>query len=257
MISLENVSFSYNGDLVLDDISFSVSTNEVVGIIGPNGAGKSTLLKLLDRLVIPSKGQIFLDNLLLKSYSHKKLARMIGFVPQTFMTVFDFSAYELVLMGRYPHQRPLEFESSEDRQIVQQVMEITDCYHLKDRKFLTLSGGERQRVVLASALAQEPSVLLLDEPTTALDLKHQVHFYSILRKLREEKEITILTVTHDINLAIQFCQRILVLKKGQMIVDGPVNQVIEKKLLEDIYETEIDILYQPDSQSPVILPKHF
>ena len=105
MISLKNVSFSYNGEIVLNDISFSVSTNEVVGIIGPNGAGKSTLLKLLDRLLIPDEGQILLDNLLLKSYPRKKLARMIGFVPQTFMTVFDFSAYELVLMGRYPHQK--------------------------------------------------------------------------------------------------------------------------------------------------------
>ncbi|GAB4374122.1 MAG: Fe3+-hydroxamate ABC transporter ATP-binding protein FhuC [Calditrichia bacterium] len=254
MIDVHELNFAYNGTPILKELSFSVKKGEFVGIIGPNGAGKSTLLKLLDGILFPQSGSITIDDKPLGQFNRRALAQMIGFVPQEFTTAFNFTALEIVLMGRFPYQRAFGFESAQDREIACQAMQTTDCWYLRDRGILTLSGGERQRVVLASALAQSPKILLLDEPTTALDLKHQVHFYRILTKLRQENNLTILTVTHDINLTAQFCQRILILKEGQLVADGAVDQVIQKEILESVYETPMHIFPHPVSKLPVVLP---
>lgn len=253
MINAEHLTFSYNGAPVLDDLSFSVDSGEMVGIIGPNGAGKSTLLKLLDRILLPSAGSVFIRRKQLGGYSRRELARVIGLVPQRFSTAFNFSAGEIVMMGRFPHQSAFGFDSEQDREIAARAMQATDCYELRKRNFLTLSGGEQQRVVLASALAQEPQILLLDEPTSALDLRHQVHFYRILEKLSREQGITVLTVTHDVNLAAQFCPRILVLKNGRVVADGGVHEVLQKEILEAVYQTPLQIIRHPRTGLPVIL----
>ncbi len=254
MIKVEDLGFSYNGAQVLSRLDFSVAAGEFLGIIGPNGAGKSTMLKLLDRILLPKTGRIMIKGRLLRNYSRRELARVIGFVQQEFSSTFNFSVMDIVLMGRFPYQKAFGFESERDLEIAVQAMHATDCYNLRKRNFLNLSGGERQRVVLASALTQEPEILLLDEPTTALDLKHQVHFYDILKKLQREKGMTILTVTHDVNLAAQFCDRILVIKNGMMVADGTVDQVIHKSILENVYETPMEIVRHPHSGLPVILP---
>ncbi len=254
MISARQLEFSYNGDPVLQDLSFSIGNGEFVGIIGPNGAGKSTLLKLLNRILPPGRGEILLDDKKLSAYSRKALARLIGFVPQEFTTAFNFSVMDIVMMGRFPHQGVFGLENEADYRIASESMAATDCYSLRKRNFLTLSGGERQRVVLASALTQQPRILLLDEPTNALDLRHQIHFYRILRKLQQEKGMTILSVTHDVNLAAQFCRRILVIKSGRLIADGPVQEVLQQRILQPVYDTPIRVVPHPESGLPVILP---
>jgi iron complex transport system ATP-binding protein len=254
MIKLESVDFSYYQETVLHRINVIFSSGEFVGLIGPNGAGKSTLLKLINRIIRPDSGRIYLQNKLLHSYTRKELARIMGYVQQEFTTAYNFSAFDIVLMGRYPYQRGWTFESKSDREIALSAMETTDCIALRDREFITLSGGEKQLVVLASALAQEPDILLLDEPTTALDLKHQFHFYQILKKLQLQQKKTIITVTHDVNLASQFCDRIIILKAGEIKADGTVNDVFQVPLIQEIYDVPVQIIPHPQSSLPVILP---
>lgn len=255
MISVRDLSFSYAEQPVLQDISLEITAGEFTGIIGPNGAGKSTLLKLLDRLLKPAAGEIRLEGKSLAEYSRRALARVVGFVPQRFSTGFNFSAGDIVMMGRYPHQGTLALESEQDLRVAEEAMRRTDCLKFRHRPFLSLSGGERQRVVLASALCQEPRVLLLDEPTNALDLKHQVHFYDILTTLQHEQQLTILTVTHDVNLAARYCRRLLVLKNGRLLADGLLREVLSPAILQELYEIPVEQVFHPVSGAPVIFPR--
>lgn len=254
MIKFTDVFFSYPHNPVLHNIQLSVDGGEFVGIIGPNGAGKSTLLKLIDRIIRPDSGRIFLKNKPINEFTRKQLARILGYVQQDFSPAYQFSVSDIVLMGRFPHQKGWSFESKIDREKALGSMEATDCVYLKDRDFTTLSGGEKQRVVLASALAQEPDILLLDEPTTALDLKHQYHFYQILKTLQFKQQMTILSVTHDINLASQFCDRIIILKEGKIEADGPVKEVLRADMIQKIYGIPVHIIHHPENSLPVILP---
>ncbi len=256
MISVRNLNFAYNGIHVLKGVSFEISRGEFVGILGPNGVGKSTLLKLLNRILIPKTGRIVIAGKLIEKYSRKELARQVGLVPQDFKVAFNFSVMDIVLMGRFPYQKSFAGNSKEDIDIAISVMRETDCEYLRERDFMSLSGGERQRVILASALAQEPDILLLDEPTTALDLKHQVHFYEIIEKLQGDKGITILNVTHDVNLLIQSCNRFIVLKDGHILADGPSDKVIKKDVLQNVYDTSLDLTHHPESGLPVVLPEY-
>lgn len=256
MIEIRHLNYAYNGNLVLNNIDISIRQGEFVGIIGPNGAGKSTLLKLLDRVLHLQTGTIRIIGKEIHQYTQKDLAKVIGFVQQEFKTGFNFKVMDIVLMGRFPHQKMYLVDSQEDLTIASNAMSATDCLHLKDRLVNTLSGGERQRVILASALAQDPQILLLDEPTTALDLKHQVHFYDIVEKLRRDKGLTVISVTHDLNLMIKFCTRILVLKSGKVLADGTIKDVVKKDILENAYDTSIEIISHPQSGIPIILTKY-
>lgn len=253
MIRVENLYFAYSGNPVLADVSFSVSGGEFIAVIGANGAGKSSLLKILDRILEPGRGGVTVLGKELQSYSRRALAKAVGFVPQQFSSTFNFSARDIVLMGRFAHQNIFGGESAGDLKIVEKAMRATDCYSLGHRSFFTLSGGEQKRVVLASALAQEPKILLLDEPDTALDLRHRVHFYRILKKLQQKENLTILSVTHDVNLAARFCGRILALKNGKIIADDMVDKVLKKNVLEEVYDTRIEILSHPQNGLPIIL----
>lgn len=254
MIQVDEVSFDYQQNMVLKHISFQIEAGEFVGIIGPNGAGKSTLLKLLDGILTPSEGSIFFRGKEIRHYSRREFAQIVGYVPQHFTVSFHFTARDIVTMGRFPHHGLGWREGAHDRQAIARAMELTECSELGERDFFTLSGGEQQRVILASALAQEPEILLLDEPTTALDVKHQLHFYQILQRLSREEGKTVLVVTHDIQLALRFCQRLLVLKNGQLIADGATNRVVNAELLSEVYEVPFRVQKLADG-FPVVIPE--
>ncbi len=255
MITVSGVSFRYSNVPVLHEISFEIASGEMVGIIGPNGAGKSTLLKVMANILPPADGSVQVNGRPLEDIPRKMLARQVGYLAQSFQTAFDFTAWEIVRMGRFPYVGALARESTADREIIAQVMHETGVWELRHRRFSELSGGERQRVVLASALGQQPDVLLLDEPTAALDLKHQARFYDLLRRLQEEKELTMVTVTHDINLAARFCQRLMVMKTGAVVADDTPEKIVTPPLMTAVYEVPVVVIPHPVDGKPLLFLK--
>jgi len=218
IIEVSHLSFGYSDTEVLRDISFKVKQGTFLAIAGPNGAGKSTLLNLLCAALKPKSGSINIDAAPIDSYSTRSLALKVAVVRQEFVPVFGFSVIETVLMGRMPHYNHRLFESRIDRQIATEAMEATDTARFAARPLVNLSGGERQRVFIARALAQDTDILLLDEPTSFLDLKHQVGIYDLLKAAQLQKGKTIAAVTHDINLAAQYADAALLL--GQVQADS-------------------------------------
>jgi iron complex transport system ATP-binding protein len=211
IIQVENLSFGYCAGTILKDLSFEVNQGQFLAIAGPNGAGKTTLLNLLCGLLRPKAGSIKIDTADIESYSVKKLAQKIAIVRQEFVPVFDFTVMEMVSMARTPYLGTFAFESKADKEIVKEAIEMTETAQFASRPLAKLSGGERQRVFIARALAQDTAILLLDEPTSFLDLKHQVGIYDLLKTAQLEKGKTIVAVTHDINLAAQYCNEVLLL----------------------------------------------
>jgi iron complex transport system ATP-binding protein len=212
-IGLQNVTFAYRpGHPVLDRLSFTLDAGAFLGIVGPNGAGKSTLIGLLAGLLKPDSGDIAIDGRDISSYPTRELARRVAVVRQEYAPIFGFSVAETVLMARIPHYGQLGFETRLDRDLARQALELTDTSRFADRPLNQLSGGERQRVFIARALAQDAPIILLDEPTSFLDLRHQMGIYDLLRSIQQEKGRTIVAVTHEINLAAQYCTEALLLE---------------------------------------------
>jgi len=266
-VAFEGVMFRYGGDgaaaWTLDHVSLAVARGEFIGIIGPNGSGKSTLLKLIAKLLQPRSGRITIEGDPLEALTHEAAARRIAMVPQESVLVFPYTVAEIVLMGRYPHQRherlrpltSLGWESEEDRRVAAWAMRQTDVFQLAERPINELSGGERQRTMIARALAQEPEILLLDEPTAYLDLSHQVEIARILRRLNEEHGLTVIMVSHDLNLAAQYCDRIMLIDAGRLIRLGRPEEVIAPELLHDVYRCRVIVDRHPISGRPrVTLP---
>jgi len=254
MLKISNLNFAYLESEVLSDINFSVSPAEFVGIIGPNGAGKSTLLKTLLGFLNTPGECIQINDKTLIEYPKKELGKLIAYVPQETEFSFSYTVKEIVKMGRYPYSKGITFISEEDEKIISdsmQKMEITD---FANRNFNELSGGEKQRVVIASALAQQPKILLLDEPTSALDLHHQIDIYKILKTLQRETNLTTIVVTHDINLAAQYCERIILMNHGKIIKDGKPDEVLQFKLLQEIFGVKVYIDINPMTKSLYVLP---
>ncbi len=254
ILQAEKISYSFNGRQVLFDINLSVNKGEFVGIIGPNGAGKSTLLKLLLGLLKNPAATVLLDGKDVSEYDPKTLARLCAYVPQSLEMPFSFNVHHIVRMGRFPYHRPLQNENPAEEEIVDQALERLDLLPLKQRWFNQLSGGEQQRTLIASALVQQAPLLFLDEPTSALDLKHQQSIFTHLRNLVDEERKTIILVTHDINLAAQFCDRLLLLSEGRLIIDGPPNDVLQFKLIQQVYGVKVYIDINPFTGSVYILP---
>jgi iron complex transport system ATP-binding protein len=211
IIKVENLSFGYTQDAILKNLGFEVMPGVFLAIAGPNGAGKTTLLNLLCGLLRAKAGSIEIDAANIESYSVKKLAKKVAVVRQEFVPVFDFTIAEMVSMARTPYLGTFGFESKADKELINEALEMTDTIQFASRPLAQLSGGERQRVFIARALAQNTAILLLDEPTSFLDLKHQVGIYDLLKKLQLEKGKTIVAATHDINLTIQYCDQTLLL----------------------------------------------
>ena len=248
---------------VLDGLTFDVDAGEVLGIVGPNGSGKTSLLKLLAKILRPHAGDMALFGRELGTMPQVEVARTVAFVPQESPQVFSFTVMETVLMGRYPHHHGsrwsagFSWESAEDVSIAEQTMQSTDLTHLAGRSVMDLSGGERQRCMIARALAQAPQVLLLDEPTAFLDIQHQIEICAIVRRLKEERGLTVVLVSHDLNLASQYCDRILMLKAGALFCLGPPHDVIDADVLRAVYGCDVLIDRHPESGVPrVTMPSY-
>lgn len=253
MIAISDLTYHYGPITALRDISLQAASGEMIGLIGPNGSGKSTLLSCLAGLRTNFSGRIMIGGKDIAVYNASSLARLVAVVFQDNFFPFDFTAYEIVAMGRSPFLKALQDETIGDHRIIEEAMRQSDCYQLKDRPITELSGGERQRVILARALAQQPKVLLMDEPTNHLDLKHQRLILGTARKLSSEIGVLVIAVLHDLNLAASFCDRIILLHQGAIVADNPPNEVLNATILTPVYETDIDIVLHPRTNRPQIL----
>jgi iron complex transport system ATP-binding protein len=250
MIEVGSICFRYHQDWVLQDISFQVRGGEFVGLIGPNGSGKTTLLKILYRLLTPQRGEVHFGHLSLRRMSRREIAKKIAVVAQETYPAFPFRVIELVLMGRSPYLGHLMFESQRDLEVARKAMEWTDILPLADRSIDELSGGERKRVFIARALAQEPEVILLDEPTANLDIHHQAEFLDLILSLNREKGLTILMASHDLNLASEYCDRLIFLQNGKIYKTGSPEEVMTRENIEKVYGCEVWIDRNPVSGMP-------
>ena len=250
MIEVNSISFRYLQDWVLQDVSFQVGKGEFIGVIGPNGSGKTTLLKILYRLLSPQKGEILYELVSLKKMSRKDIAKKIAVVPQETYPLFPFRVIEIVLMGRSPYLGHLMFESERDLEIAKKAMEWTETLSISDRPIDELSGGERKRVFITRALVQEPEVILLDEPTVNLDIHHQIEFLDLILRLNRERGLTIIMASHDLNLASEFCDRLILLQKGGIYKIGSPGEVITRENIERVYGCGVWVDQNPVSGMP-------
>jgi iron complex transport system ATP-binding protein len=250
-LTVETVSFQYDpGIPILRDVSLAVRSGEILSIVGPNGAGKSTLLRLLDRILIPLHGRIFLGDRSLARFTRAELARRISFVPQDGAVAFPFTVLEIVLMGRSPHIRGAAFENEHDRERALDMMRLTDILHLRDQPITALSGGERQRAWIARALAQEPEIILLDEPSAHLDIAHQLEVVRILRDQNRAVGLTVVSVSHDLNLAAAFSDRIAMLRGGELSALGTPTEVLTENRIREVFGTSVVVDPHPEGSGP-------
>lgn len=259
LLELRDVGFAYPAvarrrarPFALAGLSFSVAHGEVVGVIGPNSAGKTTLIRLVTRVVAPDAGEIALDGRPLRRWDSAGLARRIAVVPQGVPTQFPFTVEELVLMGRYPHGPGRYFESATDLAAARAAMATTGVLELAALQLESLSGGERQRAVIARALAQEPRLLILDEPTAHLDLRYQAESAVLLKRLNRERGMTILLVSHDLNLASEVCDRLLLMAEGRLVAVGAPDAVLEESALAAVFGCEVTVEKSPTTRRPVV-----
>ena len=225
-VTVEHLSCGYDDYQVLKDISFELEAGEMLGVIGPNGSGKSTLIRALTRILKLQNGRIAYYGKDIGTYSLKRLAQTVAVIPQQASIPFAFTAFELTLMGRMPHLKRFQGERPEDIEITLDAMRRTDCLQFRDRPIHELSGGERQRVIIARALAQQPGVLLLDEPTSYLDLNHQIEIFDLLHYLCSKDGMAMLCVSHDLNLAAEYCNRLMMINQGSVVASGSPDVIL-------------------------------
>ena len=242
IIEVKNLNFAYNSTPILKDISFKVEKGEFVGIVGPNGSGKSTLLKNIDGILKPQEGSIYIEENNLKEIPRREIAKKIGYVAQMEERLFPTTVFDTVLMGRKPHIT--WGESKEDRRIVAETLEELELGEIALRDINHLSGGQRQKVFIARALAQKPIILLLDEPTANLDLKHQIEVLDILHE-QTRLGVSVIIAIHDLNLALKYCNKIIVLYNGE-IYDKGTNEVLTKECIEEVYGIKVSLIKQEE-----------
>lgn len=247
---VKNLRFKYDDSWVLNGLSFEVKEGEILGIIGPNGSGKTTILRILSSVLIPQGGEVRIRGKNLLELKQKEIAQIVGVVPQDTYFPFPFTVGEVVLMGRSPWFSGFGFESSEDLQIASQAMALTNTLSFSNRLIFELSGGERQRVIIARALAQEAQVMLLDEPTAYLDIGYQIEIYDLIKKLNAEKKLTLIIVSHDLNLASEYCDRLILLEGGRIYKMGTPKEVITEDNLSRVYQSKILVEENPITGAP-------
>jgi iron complex transport system ATP-binding protein len=252
ILEVENLRAGYGNGAVIEDIRFSLQKGEFVSILGPNGSGKSTLIKALQGLLKDVSGEVKVAGADLFRMKRRAIAQKIAFVPQIFDVVFEFSVTEIVSMGRYAHQGRLAGLSSSDKRVIEEVLDMVEVTHLKEKKIAHLSGGERQRVLIARALAQDAPILFLDEPSSHLDINYGVEIFQILERLQKEQEKTILSTEHNINLVIPYSQKIIFLKGGKIHSQGPPAVLITRENIKQVFQADVDIRENIHSKLPEI-----
>ncbi len=256
-IHLDAVGFAYPSGFALTNMHLTIGRGEMVAILGPNGSGKTTLLKLMMGLLHPRQGQVYFEGDALSGLSRRELARAMAMVPQEMPLPYGLTVWEVVLLGRTPYLRRFRGPTCEDREAVLAAMAAADIQASGSRPFNELSGGERQRAILALALAQEPRLLLLDEPTRHLDLNHQLRILSLVRRLNMEYGLTVISSIHDLNLCSLFFDRLILLSSGQIVADGPPDKVIQPDLLREVFGIAVLVEPHPTRDTPwvTILPE--
>lgn len=254
LLAAQDVTLAYDGVTVARDVSIAVPTGRVTVIIGPNACGKTTLLRALARLLAPKSGNVVLDGKDIRKYGTKEVARRLGLLPQAMTAPFGITVGDLVARGRFPHQELFRQWSVEDEEAVRAAMRLTRVAGLADREVDELSGGQRQRVWLAMVLAQETPLMLLDEPTTYLDIAHQLDVLELCRKLNREEGRTLVMVLHDLNQAARYADHLVVMKEGAVVATGAPADVLTVELLAHTFRLEARIVTDPVSSTPMVIP---
>ena len=254
ILDIKNISLNFRNKSILSNISFEVSTGEFFVIIGPNGAGKTSLLKIVSGLQKAQQGSVTIKGKNITGYTRRNLSQILAIVPQHIEVGFPFTVADTVIMGRSPHLGILGMEGKNDFDIAEEAMEFTEVSHLADRKLFQLSGGELQRVIIARAICQQPEIILLDEPTTALDPSHQLKIMDLMERFRRQHNTTIIMVSHDLNLASMYGDRLMLLKEGRVIKTGDPKEVLNKSLLEESYGCRMMVDESPLGQVARVTP---
>jgi len=253
ILQASGIAGGYNGHEVLHGVDLALYPGEFLGVIGPNGSGKSTLIKALTGILPLKRGEVCVNGRSLRDYKPLELARMLAVVPQLSVPAFAFTVREMVEMGRHPHQRGFGSLTPEDRKAVDEAVELTDITHLQKRAIDQLSSGELQRVTIARALAQRPRILLLDEPTAHLDIGHQLDIFELLVRLNREQGVAVLCISHDLNLATEYCGRLLLFSVGTVYATGSATEVVTAENLCAVYGTLVRVEANPYSGQPFVL----
>ncbi|MES9622118.1 ABC transporter ATP-binding protein [Streptomyces tuirus] len=253
-LSAENVTLAYDQRVIAEQLSVEIPDQSFTVIVGPNACGKSTLLRALSRMLKPSEGRVLLDGNVIQSMPAKKVARTLGLLPQSSVAPDGITVADLVGRGRYPHQGILRQWSTEDERVVQESMRQTGVAELGDRYVDELSGGQRQRVWIAMALAQQTPLLLLDEPTTYLDIQHQIDVLDLCAELHEEQGRTLVAVLHDLNHAARYATHLIALREGRVIAEGAPKDIVTAGLVEEVFGLRCQVIDDPETGTPLVVP---
>lgn len=252
-IKIRNLEWKFGDRRILSDITLNINKGSFYSIIGPNGSGKTTLLRNISKSLEPKHGSVFIDDIDVTRLNSKNIAKRLSVVPQNTNIEFAFTVTDIVLMGRSPYMRRFESESNQDLEIAEMAMRATNTWHLRDKRINEISGGERQRVIVARALAQDTDIMLLDEPVSQLDIHHQIELMETIHELIKTRGMTAISVMHDLNLAAQYSDYIILMNEGKVVCQGTPQEVITKENIREVYKLEGYIVKNPITGKPYII----